>query len=87
MNRFFLIVVSLALAMLPGNHAHPGHDLLEHGSAHVIGSTFHLTVVAVLTLLMFAAGALVTKPRIRRSLKRFGFAGVACFAFLWMLGL
>jgi hypothetical protein len=71
--------------MLPHAYAHPGHDLLEHGSAHVIGSAYHLTVVALLTLVSFAAAALVTRPRIRRSLASFGFAGIVCFALLWTL--
>ena len=85
MNRFSFFVFAFLMSTFSRVYAHPGHDWLEHGGAHVVGSTYHLSIVALFTLLSFASAAFVSRPKVKRALHSFGIAGIACFALLWLL--
>ena len=59
----------LAFGAIATAYGHPGHDLMDHGVAHVVGSPFHLTIVTALGLVLGAAAFLVRTPRSQNVLR------------------
>ena len=86
MNPFRLVLFTWVSTCVISSQAHPGHDLLEHGSAHVIGSPFHLVALSVITLFCFGLGALVIRPAARRALNSAGLIGLLMTVGLWIFG-
>jgi len=82
-RRLFLAAV--AVASTAAVQAHPGHGLLEEGALHTVTSPYHLTVLALVGVSLFA-GAHVTRQRIpRRALQSIGVVALALSAVLWGL--
>jgi hypothetical protein len=65
--------------------AHPGHDLMEHGPAHVATSPFHLLIVATVSVLCFTCAALVMNPRVKRVLSSTGAVALLLATVMWFL--
>jgi len=65
-----LALVAIFIACVPAQ-AHPGHDLLEHGPAHVAMSPFHLLVCVSVAVTCAGAAMFVRNTR-ARALLRFG---------------
>ena len=49
--------------------AHPGHDMMAHGAAHVATSPYHLAILATATIVAGALGFLVRNARAQRVFK------------------
>ena len=89
-NRFFLGIVPLVLFTLTLANsllAHPGHDLMDHGSAHVVTSPYHLTCLALFGVLVFGAGWFVKQRLSQRVLQFVGVIAVLGAAIGWVAGL
>ena len=80
----FTIFLLFALATL-SLRAHPGHDLMEHGPAHVVTSPFHLLIVAMVSALCFTCAAFVMNPRVKRFLSSTGTVALLVTAVMWFL--
>jgi H+/gluconate symporter-like permease len=85
MNYFAFLLLAGVIVTLAPARAHPGHDLMEHGGAHVVSSVYHLFVVAAVAALCFGISALATNQVLKRTMNRFGLAGLVSFAVLWMI--
>ena len=74
------------LFLTPLAHAHPGHELLEHGASHAFFSPDHLLVLVAVGILGAGAGLLVknTKFRQRLTLSGGGLALVAAVAWTFL---
>jgi hypothetical protein len=82
-RRLFLAAAGVTSAATL--HAHPGHGLLEEGARHTLTSPYHLTVLALIGVSLFA-GAHFTRQRIpRRALRSIGVVAIALSAVLWGL--
>ena len=66
-------------------HAHPGHDLLEHGPKHALTSVDHLLVMAVCGLLLITFGMIAQKRTARRAMIGTGTIAITAAAVLWMV--
>ncbi len=65
--------------------AHPGHGLLDQGPLHVATSPYHLTLLALLGVTLFAAAHLTKRWLPRRALQSIGAFAVIVSAVLWGL--
>ena len=83
-NRNITLFLLAWAAQMATVFAHPGHDLLEHGSAHVATSPYHLAGLCAVCLLLFGAARLVKAPTAKRLLGGAGFALLA-FTIVWGL--
>jgi hypothetical protein len=63
--------------------AHPGHDLMAHGPAHVATSPYHLWVLFAVAAVSFVAGQLVRSAASRRVLHTAGIAALLVAGALW----
>jgi len=89
-NRFFLGIVPLVLFTLTLANsllAHPGHDLMDHGSAHVVTSPYHLMCLAFLGVLAFGAARFARQRLSQRVLQFAGVIAVLGAAIGWLAGL
>jgi hypothetical protein len=81
--RFAFVLVALS-GLISSALAHPGHDLMSHGAAHVATSPYHLAILCLAALTMGALGFLVHSLRAQRLL-RFGAVGLGCLALVLAL--
>jgi hypothetical protein len=65
--------------------AHPGHDLMEHGPAHVVTSPFHLLIIAMVSALCLTCATFVMNPRAKRVLSSTGAVALLVAAVTWFL--
>ncbi len=84
-RRLFLATAGVASAATL--QAHPGHSLLDEGAQHALTSPFHLAVLALLGVALFAGARLTQKVMPRRALQSLGVIAVALSAVLWGLRL
>lgn len=66
----FLMLTGMAASI----HAHPGHDILAHGPAHLLLSGYHLLVLGGSGLALAIAGRFSRHPRVRILAVRSGVA-------------
>jgi len=85
-RRLFLAAAGVASAATT-LQAHPGHSLLDEGAQHALTSPFHLAVLALLGVALFAGAHLTQKVMPRRALQSLGVIAVALSAVLWGLHL
>jgi hypothetical protein len=76
----------LVLSVVITTQAHPGHDLMAHGAAHVATSAYHLWVLCAVGLASFAVGQLVRSAANRRVFRAAGVAVLLAAATLWGFG-
>jgi hypothetical protein len=89
-NRFFLGIAPLVLFSLTLANsvlAHPGHDLMDHGSAHVVTSPYHLACLALFGVLVFGAARFARQRLSQRLLQFAGVTVVLGAAIVWLAGL
>lgn len=68
--------------------AHPGHALGDHGAAHLMGSPYHLLVLAMFALLglaLFVAGRFIHNRTSRLWLRGAGLCLASASAVCWGL--
>lgn len=82
-RRLFLAAAGLASAATL--QAHPGHSLLEEGAQHALTSPFHLAVLALIGVALFAGAHLTPKVMPRRAMQSIGVFAVVLSAVLWGL--
>lgn len=82
-SRFFLLASALTLA---GSTllAHPGHDLMDQGTIHVVTSPYHLATVAVFGLLICWAARFVKQRLPQRIIQIAGATAVLGAGILWI---
>lgn len=80
-----LILAAAGVASAATLQAHPGHSLLEEGAQHALTSPFHLTVLALLGVGLFAGAHLTQKAMPRRAMRAIGVFAVVVSAVLWGL--
>jgi hypothetical protein len=67
-SRFLILTIGYLLSAITGS-AHPGHDLLDHGAAHVVASPFHLLVLAAGGIVLALIAKFVRTSRARAVLR------------------
>ncbi len=67
--------------------AHPGHDLMAHGPAHVATSAYHLGVLFTVAVVSFAVGQTVKGVVSRRIFRTVGVSALVAGVAVWTLGL
>jgi hypothetical protein len=82
--RWFVFAL-LVMVGVTSAHAHPGHDLFEHGTTHVVASPFHLLVLVSLGIALAAATRFARNTRARIILRLGATACVALAAALALL--
>ncbi|MDX1953788.1 MAG: hypothetical protein SFY81_16585 [Verrucomicrobiota bacterium] len=82
----FLPGVLLLTLLSVTSQAHPGHDMLDHGPAHLVSSPYHLAVLSLTAIMLFAVAQFTRRPAVRRTL-RFSAAVILLAAtVLWTVG-
>jgi hypothetical protein len=81
-RNLFLVLSAIVMSA----QAHPGHDLLAHGPAHVATSAYHLWVLCVVALLSFAVGQMVRSAASRKVLRAAGVTALFAAGALWGFG-
>ena len=81
----WLIATSAAAISISTAHAHPGHDLGEHGPVHMLTSPYHLAILAVLGLAIWFAGRFIQKQLPKRLVQCSGAAVALAAVVLWGL--
>ena len=78
---------ALALLALSGStaYAHPGHSLTDAGALHVLTSPYHLVLLALIGLALWAVGSFVHHAVPRRLLKFTGGGALVSAVVLWGL--
>jgi hypothetical protein len=66
-------------------HAHPGHGLLDEGPLHTVTSPYHLAVLALFGIALFASAHLTKQVMPRRAMQSLGVIALALSAVLWGL--
>ena len=79
------VAIAFVLALVGTAGAHPGHGLLEHGPLHTITSPFHLSVLALIGVTLFAGSRLVQRQLPRRVLAGLGTITLVASAVMWGL--
>ena len=77
------LAAPLFLALAHTAQAHPGHPLGEHGTAHVVSSPYHISILAGTGLALWLASRFVKSPFGRRLLQAGGIAAVIFAAAWW----
>ena len=83
--RTFLFNAAL-LALIQTANAHPGHPLLDHGTAHVITSPYHLLILATIGVVLLAAAQIIQSRWAQRCLRVAGVGAVIAAGLLSALG-
>ncbi len=83
LKRLPALIALLAFASVA--QAHPGHDLFEHGAAHVATSPYHLLVLAIVATALAVAARFVRSARARGLLRKGATACVVLAAALVVL--
>jgi len=81
-RNLFLVLSAFVISA----QAHPGHDLMSHGAAHVATSAYHLWVLCVVALISFAVGQIVRSAANRRVFRAAGVTALLAAGTLWGLG-
>jgi len=76
MSRILCLLLLTMSALSNSALAHPGHSMLEHGPAHVLGSSYHLAIAFIGAFLSFLVGAVASNAVVRRTLNGFGVAAL-----------
>lgn len=83
-RKLFIAMLPLTLVLAS---AHPGHGLLEHGAGHVLSSMYHVLLLAVAALVMFAVAQFVQSSSAKKSLRFVGAAALLTAGALWGTGI
>ena len=85
--RKYLVAFLSFGPLLHAAFAHPGHDLLAHGPAHVATSAYHLWVLGLTALVSFGVAQIVRKPVARRALRIAGVTALLAAGVGWGFGM
>lgn len=77
------IVLAALFATTVSSFAHPGHDLMAHGPAHVATSAYHLWVLVGTAVAAFGIAQIVRTKRARNIMRAAGVTALAVAAVLW----
>lgn len=80
-TRLFTSVATLALAI--STQAHPGHDLSDADTRHLLTSGDHLAVLALVGAALWFGAQFVHAHKPRRLLQAAGLTAVAAAAVVW----
>jgi hypothetical protein len=80
LNWIHFIVFSAALSL--NVLAHPGHDVMAHGPAHIVSSPFHLGMLLVAAFAFLSFARFAARPVVKRL-----FFGAATLAIAAMIAL
>jgi hypothetical protein len=80
-------LILAAFASIIAAQAHPGHDMMAHGGAHVLTSAYHLFVLCAVGVISFAVGQVVRNGAARGVFRVAGAAALGVVAVVWTLGL
>ena len=86
MNHLFFLTIACVISFGYSAQAHPGHDLMQHGGAHVISSAYHLAFLGAVTLLCSGLGFLVRTRTVKRALNGVAVAALLATVALWYFG-
>lgn len=81
-RNLFLVLSAFVISA----QAHPGHDLMAHGPAHVATSAYHLWVLSAVALVSFAVGQVVRSAAKRRVFRAAGVTALLAAGTLWGFG-
>lgn len=82
--RRFLAGAAFAAATVSAR-AHPGHGLLEEGPLHTVTSPYHLAILALFGVALFAGAHLTRQVMPRRAMQSLGVIALVASAVLWGL--
>ena len=82
-NLSALLPLALMLVAPLAASAHPGHDLMDLGPAHVVTSPFHLVTLALIGFVVWFAARFVKNRLPRRFVQAAGILAVASAAVIW----
>jgi hypothetical protein len=83
-KTFFFNAALVALAHTA--NAHPGHPMLDHGTAHVVTSPYHLLILATIGIALLAGAQIVQSRWAQRCLRVAGFGAVIVAGLLSAIG-
>ena len=83
MKSLRTIATLALLAIAPAAQAHPGHNLQDASTLHLITSPYHLAVLALMGTALLLAGRFIQRRLPRRVVQGLGVMALFAAALLW----